>query len=67
MYRTGAAIPALSDYDFSNILIYLPPKNEIAKISSTVEKGFQLREIAKREIKQIKTAINIEHITNRCT
>lgn len=65
MYRTGAAIPALSDDDFSNILIYLPPQNEIAKISSTIEKSFQLREIAKREIKQIKTTINIEHITNR--
>ncbi|MDM8555338.1 N-6 DNA methylase [Desulfococcaceae bacterium HSG7] len=63
MYRTGAAIPALSDEDFSNILIYLPPQNEIDKISSILEKCFQLRERAKNEIEKIKTAINIKHIT----
>ena len=67
MYRTGAAIPALSDYDFSNILIYLPSQNEIEKISSIIKKSFQLREISKNEIEKIKTAINIEHITNRST
>ncbi len=67
MYRTGAVIPALSDDDFSNILIYLPSQNEIKKISSTIEKGFQLREMAKNEIEKIKVEINIEHITNRST
>ena len=67
MYRTGAAIPALSDNDFSNILIYLPSQNEIKKISSIIEKGFQLREMAKNEIEKIKVEINIEHITNRST
>ncbi len=64
MYRTGAAIPALSDEDFSNILIYLPSQNEIEKISSIIEKVFQLREVAKNEIEKIKLEINIEHITN---
>jgi len=67
MYRTGAAIPALSDDDFSNILIYLPSQNEIKKISSIIEKGFQLREMAKNEIEKIEVEINIEHITNRST
>ena len=67
MYRTGAAIPALSDDDFSNILIYLPSQNEIEKISSSIEKAFQLRENSKKEIEKIKTEINIEHITTRCT
>ena len=67
MYRTGAAIPALSDDDFSNILIYLPSRNEIEKISSSIEKAFQLRENAKKEVEKIKAEINIEHITRRCT
>lgn len=64
MHRTGAAIPALSNDDFSNILIYIPSQNEINKISSIIEKGFQLREMAKNEIKKIKVDMNIEHITN---
>jgi len=67
MYRTGAAIPALSDDDFSNILIYIPSQNEINKISSIIEKSFQLREMAKDEIKKIKVDINLEHITNLST
>ncbi len=66
MYRTGAAIPALSDDDFSNILVYLPSQNSINKISSIIEKGFQLREMARNEIEIIKTEINIEYITNHC-
>ena len=32
MYRTGAAIPALSDEDFRKILIYIPPEKEFEKI-----------------------------------
>lgn len=67
MYRTGAAIPALSDDDFANILIYLPSKNEINKISSVVEKGFQLRKKAKDEIEKLKSEINIENIITHRT
>ena len=67
MYRTGAAIPALSDDEFSNILIYLPSQNEINKISSNIEKSFRLREMAKNEIEKIKTEINIEYLTKRST
>ena len=53
MYRTGAAIPALSDEDFSKILIYIPPEKEIEQISSVVEKSFYLRQKAKNEMKNI--------------
>ncbi len=53
MYRTGAAIPALSDEDFSKILIYIPPKKEIEQISSVVKKSFYLRQKAKNEMRNI--------------
>ena len=53
MYRTGAAIPAISDEDFSKILIYIPPKKELEKISSVVKKSFYLRQKAKKEMKEI--------------
>lgn len=62
MYRTGAAIPALSDTDFFNILIYLPPEDQIKKISMHVEKAFNLRRMAKEKIKSIKNSVNIENI-----
>ena len=59
MYRTGAAIPALSDEDFSNILVYIPPKKEVEQISSVVKKSFYLRQKAKNEMKSITlTEIN---------
>ena len=64
MYRTGAAIPAISDNDFGRILIYLPPQNEIENISSYLEKGFSLREMAKKEFERIKSAISVEQISN---
>ena len=65
MYRTGAAIPAISDDNFSRILIYLPTHSEIERISSVVKSSFQLREKANSKIRNIETKINIEHITNR--
>ncbi len=59
MYRTGAAIPALSDEDFSKILIYIPPEKEMKQISLTVKKSFYLRQKAKNEMKNITlTEIN---------
>ena len=59
MYRTGAAIPALSDEDFSKILIYIPPKKEIEQISLVVKKSFYLRQKAKNEMRNITlTEIN---------
>ena len=53
MYRTGAAIPALSDEDFSKILIYIPSKKDLERISSVVKKSFYLRQKAKNEMKDI--------------
>lgn len=67
MYRTGAAIPALADSDFSNILVYLPSQKEIDDISSSIKRSFELRDEAKNVVSNIKTEININHITNRCT
>lgn len=43
LYRTGAAIPTISDKDFSNILVYLPNDDEISKIADKVRYAFDLR------------------------
>jgi len=43
LYRTGAAIPTISDKDFSNILVYLPSDEEISKIADKVKLAFDLR------------------------
>lgn len=67
MLRTGAAIPAISDKDFSNILVYLPPKKEMDDIISSMEKSFRLRNEANTVFSKIDAEINIKHITNRCT
>ncbi len=56
----------ISDDDFYGILIYLPSKDEIRRISSGIEKGFWLREMAKREFERVKRAINTESITSLC-
>lgn len=53
MYRTGAAIPALSDEDFSKILIYIPSEKEIEQISSVIKRSFYLRQKAKNEMRNI--------------
>lgn len=66
MYRTGAAIPALSDKDFSKILVYLPQQEEMEDIILRMKNGFRLRNDANNEIEKIKTEINIKHIINSC-
>lgn len=66
MFRTGAAIPALSDKDFANILVYLPRQKEMDDIVLSMKNSFKLRNDAKNEISKIKTEINIKHITNYC-
>ena len=66
MLRTGAAIPALSDKDFANILVYLPSQKEMDEIILSIKKSFKLRNDANNEILKIKAEINIKHITNRC-
>ena len=67
MYRTGAAIPAISDKDFSDILVYLPPQKEMDDIISSMEKSFRLRNDANNVLSKIEAEINIKHITRRCT
>ena len=64
MYRTGAAIPAISDKDFFDILIYLPPQKEMNGIISSVEESFKLRNDANNVLSKIEAEINIKHITN---
>ena len=67
MYRTGAAIPAISDKDFSYILVYLPPQKEMDNIISGMKKSFILRNDSNNILSKIEAEINIKHITNRCT
>ncbi|MEM6967712.1 MAG: restriction endonuclease subunit S, partial [Bacteroidota bacterium] len=54
MYRTGAAIPNVSDKDLSDILIYLPKQKEIAAISKKVKTAVELREQSKKMIDEIE-------------
>jgi len=53
MYRTGAAIPNVSDRDLGNILIPLPNDNLIRQISEKMRHAFELRQASKREIETI--------------
>ena len=43
MYRTGAAIPNVSDADLAKVLIYLPDDDIIDTIGNTVKRSFELR------------------------
>lgn len=54
MYRTGAAIPNVSDKDLSNVLIYLPKEKEIEKISKKVKEAIELRGQYKKMIDTIE-------------
>lgn len=53
MYRTGAAIPNVSDYDLANILINLPNEKTIKQISEKMEKAFALRQESRKQIESI--------------
>ena len=53
MYRTGAAIPNVSDTDLANILIRLPDEEVIKQISQKVKKAFELRQESKKELAMI--------------
>ena len=54
MYRTGAAIPNVSDTDLANTLINLPDEKMIAEISSKMKKSFELRQESRQQIESIK-------------
>lgn len=54
MYRTGAAIPNVSDVDLANTLINLPDEKTIHEISKKMKKAFELREASKKQIESIQ-------------
>lgn len=53
MYRTGAAIPNVSNIDLANIVIHLPEKKMIDEISDKMKKAFDLRQESKLQIESI--------------
>lgn len=53
MYRTGAAIPNVSDTDLANTLINLPDDKTIIDISSKMKKAFELRQESRNQIESI--------------
>ncbi len=53
MYRTGAAIPNISDFDLNRILVYLPTENILQEVSEKVRYSFELRKQAKEEVEKI--------------
>lgn len=57
IFRTGAAIPNVSDIDLYNILIYLPKEDIQKQISLKVKRAFDFRRKFKNEIKSIELKI----------
>lgn len=54
MYRTGAAIPNVSDNDLLNIVIHVPEQKIIDDISSKMQHAFELRQESKKQIESIR-------------
>lgn len=59
MYRTGAAIPNISDSDLANILIHIPSEKVIKQISAKMKKAFDLRQESRKEIESIELELQI--------
>ncbi|MEI8270775.1 MAG: restriction endonuclease subunit S, partial [bacterium] len=57
MYRTGAAIPNVSDTDLANTLINLPDDKTIKDISKKMKKAFELRQESRNQIDSINLEI----------
>jgi type I restriction enzyme M protein len=53
MYRTGAAIPNVSDSDLANILVKFPGEEIIRQISNSIKRAFELRQESKRQLESI--------------
>lgn len=53
MYRTGAAIPNLSDKDLANIMIYIPDSKTIQDISGRVKRSLDMRLESSRLLESI--------------
>lgn len=58
MYRTGAAIPNVSDRDFANTLIYLPAEDELKMISDKMKKSFTLLQESRNEMESIQLSVS---------
>ena len=54
MYRTGAAIPNVSDNDLANILVYIPDKSTIMTIDGLMRKSFEMRQESSRLLESIR-------------
>jgi type I restriction enzyme M protein len=54
MYRTGAAIPNVSDQDLAKILISLPDQKTVEMISNKMKLVLELKQAAKREFESLK-------------
>jgi type I restriction enzyme M protein len=53
MYRTGAAIPNVSDTDLANTVINIPDDKTIKEISKKMKKAFELRQESRNQIESI--------------
>jgi type I restriction enzyme M protein len=53
MYRTGAAIPNVSDIDLANTVINIPDDKTIKEISKKMKKAFELRQESRNQIESI--------------
>ena len=58
MYRTGAAIPNVSDTDLTNIEIYIPLNGEKEIISNQLRKAFELKQEFKKQLENIALEID---------
>jgi type I restriction enzyme M protein len=56
LYRTGTAIPNISDNDFKNILIEIPTQSKIDELSSKIERIFYLKKESNNILKLLKIA-----------
>ena len=54
MYRTGAAIPNVSDADLNSILVYLPDENTMEEIGKKIKKTFDLRTESRKILESIE-------------
>lgn len=57
MYRTGAAIPNVSDTDLANIEIYVPFNGKKEQISSQIKKAFELKQAFQKQLEDIDLEI----------
>jgi len=58
MYRTGAAIPNVSDTDLANIEIYEPFNGEKEIISNQIKKAFELKQEFKNQLENIMLEVD---------